>query len=220
MTLAATLGTPLLNPVGILIALVFITSIVSVLGWMLRLPKESEETRTATRAVRSVNKLTRILVPVLHKNEVTDRAVALAVQMAQHRNGNVEALAVLEVSLMLPLDARVEDDECCALELLDRAESVAVHTRSSSKLIKRLLKARSAGAAIVREAEEKVVDLIIIANVPVRVRGSMQQIDPTVEYVLKNAPCEVMVLSQLQPAASKPKSDDTAAQLIAPVSQQ
>lgn len=217
MTLAATLGTPLLNPVGILIALVFITSIVSVLGWMLRLPKETEETRTATRAVRSVNKLTRILVPVLHKNEVTDRTMALAVQMAQHRNGNVEALAVLEVSLMLPLDARVEDDECCALELLDRAESVAVHTRSASKVIKRLLKARSAGAAIVREAEEKIVDLIIIANVPVRVRGSMQQIDPTVEYVMKNAPCEVMVLSQLQPAASQTRSADVAAQLIAPV---
>lgn len=206
MAPTTTIGTPLLNPVGIVIALVFITSIVSVLGWMLRLPKETEETRTATRAVRSVNKLTRILVPTLHKNEVTDRTVALAVQMAQHRNGNVEALAVLEVPLMLPLDARVGEDEQRALALLDRAESVAVHTRSSSKVIKRLLKARSAGTAIVREAEEKVVDLIIIANVPVRVRGSMQQIDPTVEYVMKNAPCEVMILSQLQPAASKPEA--------------
>ncbi|HVB60844.1 MAG TPA: universal stress protein [Ktedonobacteraceae bacterium] len=203
MTLAAIIGTPLFNPVGILIGIVFIASILSVLGWMLRLPKETEEARSATRAVRSVNKLTRILVPVLHKNEVTDRTVALAVQMAQHRNGNVEALAALEVPLMLPLDAKVEDDEQCALALLDRAESVAAHTHSSSKVIKRLLKARSAGAAIVREAEEKGVDLIIIANVPVRVRGSMQQIDPTVEYVLKNAPCEVMVLSQLQPLASQ-----------------
>ncbi len=205
MMLAAATGTPLLNPVGILIALVFLASIVSVLGWMLRLPKDTEEMRTATRAVRSVNKLTRILVPVLHKNVVTDRTVALAVQMAQHRNGNVEALAVIEVSLMLPLDARVEDDEHCALALLDRAASVAAHTHSSSKVIKRLLKARSAGTAIVREAEEKVVDLIIIANVPVRVRGALQQIDPTVEYVLKNAPCEVMVLSQLQPTASQPE---------------
>jgi len=203
MVIAAATGTPLLNPLGILIALVFLTAITSVLGWMLRLPKDTEETRTATKAVRSVNKLTRILVPVLHKNEVTDRTVALAVQMAQHRNGNVEALAVLEVSLMLPLDARVEDDEHCALELLDRAESVAALTHSSSKVIKRLLKARSTGTAIVREAEEKVVDLIIIANAPVRVRGALQQIDPTVEYVLKNAPCEVMVLSQLHATASK-----------------
>ena len=207
MMLAATIGTPLLNPVGILIGLMFIVSIVSVLSWMLRLPKDTEETRTATRAVRSVNKLTRILVPVLHKNEVTDRTIALAVQMAQHRNGNVEALAVLEISLMLPLDARVEDDEQCALALLDRAESVVARTRNPSKVIKRLLKARSAGMAIVREAEEKVIDLIIIANVPVRVRGSLQQIDPTVEYVMKNAPCEVMVLSQLQPAAIKPEAN-------------
>jgi len=207
----------LFNPLGILIGIVFIASILSVLSWMLRLPKDTEEVRTATRAVRSVNKLARILVPVLHKNEVTDRTVALAVQMARHRNGKVEALAALEVPLMLPLDAKVGDDEQCALELLDRAESVAAHTHSSSKVIKRLLKARSAGAAIVREAEEKVVDLIIIANVPVRVRGSLQQIDPTVEYVLKNAPCEVMVLSQLQPTADHIRPDSVAAPFIAPV---
>ena len=40
------------------------------------------------------------------------------------------------------------------------------------------------------------VDLILLANMPVRVRGSMQQIDPAIEYVMRNAPCEVLVLSQ------------------------
>ncbi len=185
----------LLNPIGIAIAILFLASIVGVLGWMLRLPKETERMHTAAKAVRSVNKLTRILVPLLKKNETTDRSVALAAQMARHRNGTVEVLAVIEVSFMLPLDAKVEEDEKYARELLDRAESVAM--QSATKVKKRILKARNAGSAIVREAEEKAVDLIIIGNTPVRVRGNMQQIDPVVEYVMRNAPCEVLVLSHI-----------------------
>ena len=195
------LGAEITNPlqitvVGVLIAIVFLISIVGVLGWMLRLPKETEHTRTVTRAMRSVNKLSHILVPLLRMNEGTDRIVALAAQMARQRNGNVEALAVIEVPFTLPLNAYVEQDEKLALEALNRAESVA--TRFAVRINKRILKARSAGLAIVREAEEKGIDLILIANTPVRVRGNMQQIDPTVEYVMRNAPCEVLVLSQGQ----------------------
>jgi nucleotide-binding universal stress UspA family protein len=185
----------LLTPLGVAIAILFLASIVSVLGWMLRMPKETEHVRRATRAVRSVNKLTRILVPLLNKNETTDRIVALATQMVRHRNGNVEVLAVLEVPFMLPLDARVEEDEKAALDALDRAESVAM--QNATRVRKRILKARNAGAAIVREAEDKAVDLIIMANTPVRVRGNMQQIDPAVDYVMRNAPCEVLVLSHV-----------------------
>lgn len=179
--------------VGVVIAILFLSSIVGVLGWMLRLPKESEQIRTATKAVRSVNKLTHILVPLLRKSEATDRIVALAAQMARHRNGNVEILAVIEVPFTLPLDAHVEQEEKLAIEMLDRAESVAMQL---TKTQKRILKARNAGPAIVHEAEEQGVDLILIANVPVRVRGNLQPIDPVVEYVMKNAPCEVLVLSQ------------------------
>src|SRR5437867_12573124 len=125
--LAANTINPLqITPEGAIIALLFLGTIVGVLGWMLRLPKETERTRTATRAVRSVSKLTHILVPLLSKNETTDRVVALAARMVQHRTGDVEVLAVVEVPFTLPLDAKVEDDEKYALEVLDRAESVAM----------------------------------------------------------------------------------------------
>src|SRR5437016_11173709 len=117
-----TINPLLLNPIGIIIAILFLASIVGVLGWMLRLPKETERTRTATRATRSVNKLTRILVPLLSMSEATDRIVALAAQMVRSRNGSVELLAVIEVPFTLPLDARVEEDENLAHELHDRAE--------------------------------------------------------------------------------------------------
>ncbi len=187
-----------ITAIGVIIAFVFLASIVGILGWMLRLPKETERTRTATKAVRSVNKLTRILVPLLNSSEATDRIVALATQMIRQRNGHTDVLAVIEVPFTLPLNAQVEHDEKLALEVLDRAQSVAEQCgiRNGTSVSKRILKARHAGTAIVREAEELAVDLILIANTPVRVRGNMQQVNPVVEYVMKNAPCEVLVLSQ------------------------
>jgi len=187
-----------ITAIGVIIAFVFLASIVGILGWMLRLPKETERTRTATKAVRSVNKLTRILVPLLNSSEATDRIVALATQMVRQRNGHTDVLAVIEVPFTLPLNAQVEHDEKLALEVLDRAQSVAEQCgiRNGTNVSKRILKARHAGTAIVREAEEQAVDLILIANTPVRVRGNMQQVNPVVEYVMKNAPCEVLVLSQ------------------------
>lgn len=183
--------------IGVLIAIVFLVSIVGVLGWMLRLPKETERTRTATQAVRSVNRLTRILVPVLAKSEATDRIVALATQMIRQRNGHVDLLAVIEVPFTLPINAHVEEDEKLALELLGRAEAVATQcgTRNGNRISRRILKARNAGAAIVREAEEQAVDLILIARTSVRVRGNMQQVNPAIDYVMKNSPCEVLILS-------------------------
>jgi hypothetical protein len=186
----------LMNPIGIVVALVFITSIIIVLGWMLRLPKETESTRTAAQAVRSVSQLRRILVPLISESNVTDRIVALAAQMAQSRDGYVELLAVIEIPFMLPLDAYVEQDQRRALALLDRAGVIA--KRYTTNLTKHLLKARLAGVAIVREAEEQAIDMILIANSPTRVYGGMQQLDPVVVYALKNAPCEVLVLSQGQ----------------------
>jgi nucleotide-binding universal stress UspA family protein len=190
-----------ITAISVVIALLFLSSIVGVLGWMLRLPKVTEQRRTTTRAVRSVNKLAHILVPLLSRNEATDRIVALAAQMAQQRNGTVEVLAVIEVPFTLPLNAHGEDEEQAALLALDRAASVATQcivrgTRSAFRLSKHILKTRERGVAIVREAEEQGVDLILLANTPVRVRGMMQQIDPTVEYVMRNAPCEVLTLSQ------------------------
>lgn len=185
-----------MSPIGIVIAIVFITSIVVVLGWMLRLPKETESARTAAQAVRSVSNLRHILVPLLSESDVVDRIVAIAAQMAQYRDGHVELLAVIEVPFMLPLNAYVEEDQRQALALLNRAEVIA--QRYTSNLTKRILKARLAGAAIVREAEERPIDMILIANNPARMRGSMQQLDPAVEYVLRNAPCEVLLLSKGQ----------------------
>jgi nucleotide-binding universal stress UspA family protein len=193
----------LITPLGVIIAVVFLGSIVGILGWMLRLPQETERTRAVTRAIRSVKQQARILVPLLGTGESNDRLVAMAMQMAHYRHGEVEFLVVMEVPWTLPLDARVEQEEREALEKLEQAGMVvSERSRNGARVRKRLLKTRSTGVALVHEAEEQAVDLILIANRPGVVRGSSRQIDPAVEYLLKNAPCEVLVFSQPRPRTS------------------
>jgi hypothetical protein len=41
---AETLNPKLITPVGVMIALLFLASIIGIVGWMLRLPKETEHT--------------------------------------------------------------------------------------------------------------------------------------------------------------------------------
>src|SRR5260221_4190490 len=204
--------------IGAVIAMVFLASIVGVLVWMLRLPQETERERVATKAVRSVNRLTRILVPLLSKSEATDRIVALAALMLRSRGGNVALLAVIEVPFTLPLNARVEEDEKRALELLDRAESVArrcVTGMNKAGVNKRILKARNAGPAIVREAEMQAADLVLMANTPVRPRGNAQQINPAVDYVMKNTPCDVLVLSRGRAGTAQNGAGDSVGKVTA-----
>src|SRR5205809_3285383 len=65
-TFAAVTTNPLeVTFISVMTAILFLASIVGVLSWMFRLPKETERTRTVAKATRSVSKLTRILVPIV-----------------------------------------------------------------------------------------------------------------------------------------------------------
>ena len=54
--------------------------------------------------------------------------------------------------------------------------------------------ARSIGHAIVERARERGVDLIVLGSSP-RWRRQSAFFSPTVDYVLRNAPCEVLVVA-------------------------
>jgi nucleotide-binding universal stress UspA family protein len=56
------------------------------------------------------------------------------------------------------------------------------------------VRARSIGEAIVTEAERSGADLIVLGSAP-RWRRQSRFFSPTVEYVLKKAPCEVLVVA-------------------------
>ena len=131
-----------------------------------------------------------ILVPVSDALE-SEEAVDLACRLAAERGASIMAVTVVEVPLELPLDARLPDEERRANELLDEAraigESYGVH------VVGRLLRARSAGRAIVDEAERRQTEIIVIGAPRKALRGRREIFGGTVDYVLKHAPCRVMV---------------------------
>ena len=60
-----------------------------------------------------------------------------------------------------------------------------------------IVRARSIGSAIVEHTHAKKVDLVVMGSAP-RWRRQSRFFSPTVDYVLRRAPCEVMVVAYPQ----------------------
>ena len=133
----------------------------------------------------------RILVP-MKLGEIGEEMIATAVKLAQERGASVEALYVIRVPLELPLDAELLDEEeraeasIAEAKLLGEDHGVTVEGR--------IVRSRSIGQAIVEEARERGADLIVLGSSP-RWRRQSRFFSPTVEYVLKKAPTEVLIVA-------------------------
>jgi APA family basic amino acid/polyamine antiporter len=133
-----------------------------------------------------------ILVPVADALE-SEEAVDLACRLAAERGASIVAVTVIEVPLELPLDARLPEEERRADELLDEAR--AIGDSYGVGVIGRLLRARRAGRAIVDEAERRQTEIIVIGAPRKPRRGQRGIFGDTVDFVLKHAPCRVMVVA-------------------------
>jgi APA family basic amino acid/polyamine antiporter len=134
---------------------------------------------------------TSILVP-MKLGDIGEEMVATAVKLAQERGGSVEALHVIRVPLELPLDAPLEDEEARAAESIE--EATVLGADHGVKVRGRIVRARAIGDAIVKAAEESGADLIVLGSSP-RWRRQSRFFSPTVDYVLKKAPSEVLVVA-------------------------
>ena len=133
-----------------------------------------------------------VLVPVVWQRE-SEAAVDLACRLATERGASIVALTVIEVPLELPLDAAFPDKtEAKAHDLLDEAR--AIGDAYGVDVIGRLVRARRAGRAIVDEAERRTSEIIVMGSPRRDVHRRRGRIfGGTVDFVLKNAPCRVMV---------------------------
>jgi nucleotide-binding universal stress UspA family protein len=134
----------------------------------------------------------RILVPV--NGNVTDATIiALAAQTARRTKGRVYAIHVIEVPRILPLDADLTEQRQTADAVLDNAERTAEGW--DLEIETEILQARDIGTAIVEEAVEANVDLIVL-GIPYRRKFGDFDLGKTAPYVLKNAPCEVWIVRE------------------------
>ena len=134
----------------------------------------------------------KILVPVVG-TAADDEAIKLACRLAKKDKGKIWAVYVIAVKRALPIDAEIELEIKKAEEILDHAESIT--EEQDYEIETDLLQAREAGPTIVDEAVESGVDLIIM-GVEYKRRFGQFSLGSVVPYVLKNAPCRVILYHQ------------------------
>ena len=133
----------------------------------------------------------RVLVPMKLGPSGEER-VATAVALAKERSASVDAVYVIRVPLELPLDAELLDEEEMATSSL--AEAQLLGDEHDVRVEPVTVRARSIGQAIVGEASQRGSDLIVLGSAP-RWRRQSAFFSPTVDYVLRNAPCDVLVVA-------------------------
>ena len=134
----------------------------------------------------------KILVPV-SGSEADDEAIRLACRLAEKGKGKIRAVYVITIKRTLPLDAEIESEIRKAEGILDQMERVAED--QDYEIETDLLRAREAGPGIVVEAMEQEADLILMGVEYKRHFGQFS-LGSAVPYVLKNAPCRVILCHQ------------------------
>ena len=134
----------------------------------------------------------KILVPV-SGSEADEEAVKLACRLAKKNKSKIYAVYVITVKRTLPIDAEIESEIRKAEGILNHIESVA--EEQEYEVETDLLQAREAAPTIVEEAVERGADLILM-GVTYKRRFGQFSLGNTVPYVLKNAPCRVILYHQ------------------------
>lgn len=135
-----------------------------------------------------------VLVPV-NGTPADHHALRVLSRLVDGKTANIVAVYVVEVPQSLPLDADMRDEidrGDAALDAVAKDAKELCHLRGDH-LRTDILQARTAGAAIVDEASNLHCDLIVM-SAGVRDEHGRLTVGETANYVLKHAPCEVMLL--------------------------
>jgi APA family basic amino acid/polyamine antiporter len=136
----------------------------------------------------------RILVP-MKLGPIGEEVLATSIKLAEERGCTIDALHVIAVPMEKALDATMYEAEERAEASLAEAKLLAAEHGVTVK--GRIVRGRALGEAIVDEAKTHDADLIVMGSSP-RWRRQSRFFSPTVDYVLRHAPCEVMVIAYPQ----------------------
>jgi nucleotide-binding universal stress UspA family protein len=173
-----------LNPLGIFLAAVFMSSMGLLFFWMFRVPPALP--LPAAKVHRSVEAIT------------SQRAVELACRLGNGKKADLVLVHIIFVPHMLPLDAPIPEREKKAQEA--RTLGCTVAQRYGNHARTRIVRHRNAAEGILRLADEEKVDAIVLGvGIKSRVPGEWGK---TGEEILRRANCEVLI--DQVPMAAKP----------------
>ncbi len=134
----------------------------------------------------------RILVP-MKLGDIGEEMIATAIALAKESGADIEAITVVRVPRQYPLEGPLPPDVAARVDasleearLLGEDHGVEVRTD--------VVRARAIGYAILEEARSRDADLIVLGSSP-RWRRQSRFFSPTVDFVLRRAPCEVLVVA-------------------------
>ncbi len=134
---------------------------------------------------------TKILVPVV-ATESSEEMMATAGKLAADRGVSIHAITVVEVPVELPLDAEMPREQRGAEQLLAHARQIAEEYGAAVETT--VVHGRQAGRAIVEEARRMKAEVIMMGIARKRRLGE-HIFGRTVDYVLRHAPCRVVIAS-------------------------
>ena len=135
-----------------------------------------------------------ILAPVVDDSASLE-AVAIGASLARQEKGVLRLLHVIEVGRSLPVTADMDLEAHRGEDLLRRARVLAARDASGITIEDELLQARSAGPAIVEDAEARGVDVIMLGVGWTPLLGQFE-VGATAGYVLKHASCNVWIVRE------------------------
>jgi len=134
----------------------------------------------------------KVLVPI-SGTEADEEAMRLACRLAKKSRGKIWAVYIITVKRTLPLNAEIEPEIQKAEAILDHIEMIA--EEQDYEVETDVLQGREAGPAIIDEAMERGVDLILM-GVKYERRFGQFSLGDVVPYVLKNSSCPVILYHQ------------------------
>ena len=138
-----------------------------------------------------------ILVPVAG-TDADDEALVLACRLSKKNKSKIWSVYVITIERTLPLEAEIESEIQKAEGILTHAEEMA--EQEDCKVQTDVLQARDAGPAIIDEAVERGADLIVM-GIEYKKHFGQFSLGDVVPYVLKNAPCQVILHQKRSQAA-------------------
>jgi nucleotide-binding universal stress UspA family protein len=150
----------------------------------------------------------------LNGGPTDELVVTFGCQLAKPTAAELVAIHVIEVDWSHELSDELTQENEAASAVLDKAEGIAEHFKV--KLSADLLQAREVAAALVDEAIEVGADAIIL-GLPYRKRfGGDFAIGATIPYVFQNAPCQVLVVREPMPNATRVEAVPVAEKIAVP----
>ena len=146
----------------------------------------------SVKELPAVADFARILVP-MKLGDIGEEMVATAIALAKDRGAAIEAITVVRVPRKFALEGELPKDVAAKVDAsLDEARALGAD--HGVEVHGDVVRARSIGHAIVDEAERRNADLIVLGSSP-RWRRQSRFFSPTVDFVLRNAHCEVLVVA-------------------------